>query len=83
MELVIDRAAQFLVRVFDDGHHKVGSSAFAEREREGDPFVIQFERARLELGIVRTCTLSVREGDPQKSLIYLCQTRSQSLCQRL
>jgi hypothetical protein len=43
VELVIDHAAQILVRVFDDGHHKVGSSAFAEREREGDPFVIQFE----------------------------------------
>lgn len=34
LKLVIDRAAQILMRVLDDGHHKIGSVAFAEPERE-------------------------------------------------
>lgn len=34
LELVIDRAAQILVRVLYDGRHKVSSLAFAEPERE-------------------------------------------------
>ena len=34
LELIIDCAAQVFVRVFDDSHHKLGSLAFAEPERE-------------------------------------------------
>src|SRR6267154_65571 len=34
LELVIDRAAQILVRVLDDAHHKISSLAFTEPERE-------------------------------------------------
>lgn len=34
LKLVIDRAAQILMRVLDDGHHIIGSMAFAEPERE-------------------------------------------------
>ena len=34
LELVIDRAAQILVRVLDDGHHKISSVAFIETKRE-------------------------------------------------
>lgn len=34
LELVIDRAAQILVRVLDDSHHEISSLAFAEPERE-------------------------------------------------
>jgi hypothetical protein len=34
LKLVIDRAAQILMRVLDDGHHKIGSMAFTKPERE-------------------------------------------------
>jgi hypothetical protein len=34
LELVIERAAHVLVRVFDDGHHEIRGLAFAEPERE-------------------------------------------------
>jgi hypothetical protein len=34
LELVIDRAAQILVRVLDDGHHKISSLTFTKPERE-------------------------------------------------
>jgi len=34
LELVIDRAAQILVRVLDDGHHKISSLAFTKPERK-------------------------------------------------
>jgi hypothetical protein len=34
LELVIDRAAQILVCVLDNGHHKISSLAFTEPERE-------------------------------------------------
>lgn len=115
LKLVIDRAAQILMRVLDDGHHIISSVAFTEPEREAvaqsadrgfaleagearaqhelhgrdelervwaeseesgdaelleesvtlrvapahqdDHFVIQLERARLELDTAGTCTL--------------------------
>lgn len=37
LKLVIHRAAQILVRVLDDGHHEIGSLAFADPEREAIP----------------------------------------------
>lgn len=34
LELVIYRAAHVLVRIFDDGHHEIGSLPFADPKRE-------------------------------------------------